>query len=51
MNAGIKLHSYIETHVTPQSVEATSFLDLFGLVAPSITSEPDCDTMSFSLPE
>ncbi|EJA7342699.1 TPA: hypothetical protein JG809_004781 [Vibrio parahaemolyticus] len=51
MNAGIKLHSYIESHVNPQSVEATSFLDLFGSVAPSITSEPDCDTMSFSLPE
>ena len=51
MNAGVKLHSYIEAYVTPQSVEANSFLELFGSVAPSITAEPECHKMMFSLPE
>lgn len=41
MNADIKLHSYIEAHVTPQSVKARAFLNLFGSVAPSITSDHD----------
>ena len=50
MNAGIKLHPYIEAHVTTGSIEARSFLFLFGSVAPSITSEPDCFSLQFCLP-
>ncbi|WP_063651337.1 hypothetical protein [Aliivibrio fischeri] len=51
MNAGIKLHQYIEAHVTAGSTEAEAFLSLFGTVAPSITSKPDCDIFPFNLPD
>ena len=50
MNAGTKLHQYIVPHVTTGSIEARSFLFLFGSVAPSITSEPDCYSLQFCLP-
>ncbi|MEO3684638.1 hypothetical protein ABHN84_20450 [Shewanella vesiculosa] len=50
MNAGIKLYPFIEDHLTPKSVEAKSFLSLFGSVKPSLTTEPDCDVLPFSLP-
>jgi hypothetical protein len=50
MNAGIKLHKYLEPHVTTGSIEARSFLFLFGSVAPSIISEPDCYSLQFCLP-
>ena len=50
MNAGIKLYPFINDYVTPESVEAKSFLNLFGSVKPSLTTEPDCDILLFSLP-
>lgn len=50
MNAGIKLYPFIKDHVTPNSLEARSFLSLFGSVKPSLTNEPDCDALPFSLP-
>ena len=51
LNAGIVLYPYINTYVTPKSVEAKSFLSLFSSSGAAVTHEHEYKYMQFSLPE
>ena len=51
LNAGIILYPYIKDHITPDSVEAKSFLDLFESIGSAVTNEHEYEIMQFSLPK
>ena len=51
LNAGIALHPYIENHVTPDSIESESFLNLFGTVGAAVTKQHEYEILEFSLPK
>lgn len=51
LNAGIALQPYIKDHVTPDSVESKSFLDLFGSIGAAVTTSHEYKIFEFSLPK
>lgn len=51
LNAGIAIQPYIKDHVTPDSVESKSFLDLFGSIGAAVTTRHEYKIFEFSLPK
>ena len=51
LNAGIAIQPYIKDHVTPDSVELKSFLDLFGSIGAAVTTQHEYEILEFSLPK
>ena len=51
LNAGIALHPYIKDHVTPESAEAKTFLNIFESVGAAVTEDHKYEVMEFSLPK
>lgn len=51
LNAGIAIHPYIKCHVTANSVESKSFLNLFESIGPAVTTLHEYEILEFSLPK
>jgi hypothetical protein len=51
LNAGIAIRPYVKDHVTPDSVESKSFLDLFGSIGAAVTTQHEYEILEFSLPK
>lgn len=51
LNAGIAIQPYVKDHVTPDSVESKSFLDLFGTIGAAVTTQHEFEILEFSLPK
>jgi hypothetical protein len=51
LNAGIAIQPYVKDHVTPDSVESKSFLDLFGSIGAAVTTQHEYEILEFSLPK
>ena len=51
LTAGVALEPFIKGHVTPGSIEANSFLNLFGSMDAAMTTSHEYQTLDFFLPK
>ncbi len=51
LNAGKAIHPYVKDHVTPDSIESKSFLDLFESTGAAVTTQHEYKILEFSLPK
>jgi hypothetical protein len=51
LNAGVAIYPYIKDHVSPDSTESKSFLNIFKLVGEAVTEVHDYKILKFSLPD
>lgn len=50
LNAGIALHNHVSPYVRPDSIEAQSFLRLFGMVCPAVTRVHETQVLKMGFP-